>query len=56
MSHIIIFTLYCRWILARYDVDVFEYETNRTVDVDTAPLNEGMAIPEFDYSRIEVEV
>ncbi len=46
----------CRWILATYDVDVFDSETNPTVNVNTAPLNKGMDIPEFDYSRKEVEV
>ncbi len=45
-----------RWILAQYDVDVFDYKTNRTVNIDTAPLNEGVDITEVDYSRKEVEV
>ncbi len=45
----------CRWILALYDVDVFDYDTNQAV-VDTAPLNEGVEILEFDYLRKEVEV
>ncbi len=40
-----------RWILAQYDVDVFDYESNSTVDVNSAPMNEGVDIPEFDYSR-----
>ncbi len=44
-----------RWILAQYDVDVFDYDTNQAV-VDIAPLNEGVEILEFDYSRKEVEV
>ncbi len=43
-----------RWILAQYDVDVFDYKTNRTVEV--YPLNEGVDITEVDYSRKEVEV
>ncbi len=46
----------CRWILATYDVDVFDSETYRIVNASTAPLNKGMDIPEFDYSRKEVEV
>ena len=45
-----------RWILARYDIDVFDYETNETVKVESAPLNTGVDIPEFDYTRKEVEV
>ena len=44
-----------RWILARYDVDVLDYEKNQAV-VDIAPLNKGVDILEFDYSRKEVEV
>ncbi|XP_064387836.1 uncharacterized protein LOC135335996 isoform X2 [Halichondria panicea] len=43
-----------RWILARYDVDVLDYEKNQAV-VDIAPLNKGVDILEFDYSRKEVE-
>ena len=43
-----------RWILARYDVDVLDYDTKQAV-VDIAPQNEGVDI-EFDYSRKEVEV
>ena len=43
-----------RWILARYDVDVLDYDTKQAV-VDNAPLNERVDI-EFDYSRKEVEV
>ncbi len=39
--------------MARYDVDVFEYDNNQAV-VDTAPLK-GVDIA-FDYSRKEVEV
>ena len=46
----------CRWILARYDIDVFDYRTNKTVNVESAPLNTGVDIPKFDYSRKEVEV
>ncbi|XP_064387703.1 uncharacterized protein LOC135335910 isoform X2 [Halichondria panicea] len=42
-----------KWILAQYDVDVFDYKTNRTVEVH--PLNEGVDITE-DYSRSEVEL
>ncbi len=44
-----------RWILACYDIDILDYETIRAV-VDTAPLNEGVDILEFDYSRKEIEV
>ncbi len=44
-----------RWILACYDIDILDYETTRAV-VDTAPLNEGVDILEFDYSRKEIEV
>ncbi|XP_064388611.1 uncharacterized protein LOC135336680 [Halichondria panicea] len=42
------------WILARYDVDILDYDTKQAV-VDSAPLNEGVDI-EFDYSRKEVEL
>ena len=35
---------------------MFHYETNESVKVDIAPLNEAVDIPEFDYSRKEVEV
>ncbi len=42
--------------MAQYDVDVFDCESNSTVDVNSAPMNEGVDIPEFDYSRKEVEV
>ncbi|XP_064387766.1 uncharacterized protein LOC135335953 isoform X2 [Halichondria panicea] len=42
-----------KWSLARYDVDVFEYDNNQDV-VDTAPLK-GVDIA-FDYSRKEVEL
>ncbi|XP_064387648.1 uncharacterized protein LOC135335895 isoform X2 [Halichondria panicea] len=43
-----------KWILAQYDVDVFDYKTNRTVEVH--PLNEGVDITEVDYSRKEIEL
>ncbi len=46
----------CRWILARYDVDVLDYYDTKQAVVDSAPLNEGVDILEFDYSRKEVEV
>ena len=42
--------------MAQYDVDVFDSDKNVTVKVNSAPLNEGVDIPEFDYSRKEVEV
>lgn len=42
--------------MAAYKVDVFDSKTNCTVNVNTAPLNEGIDIPEFDYTRKEVEV
>ena len=45
-----------RWILVQYDVDVFDATTNTTVDVNTSPVNEEVNIPEFDYSRKEIEV
>ncbi len=41
------------WILARYDVDVLDYDTKQAV-VDSASLNKRVDI-EFDYSRKEVE-
>ncbi|XP_064388179.1 uncharacterized protein LOC135336331 isoform X2 [Halichondria panicea] len=43
-----------KWILARYDVDVLDYDTKQAV-VDSAPLNKRVDI-EFDYSRKEVEL
>ncbi len=43
-----------RWILAQYDVDILDNDTNQ-VFINNAPLNEGVDI-EFDYSRKEVEV
>ncbi len=52
--HTKIYPLHNRWILAQYDVDVFDYETNRTVEIH--PLNERVDITEVDYSRSEVEV
>ncbi len=52
--HAKIYPPHNRWILAQYDVDVFDYKTNRTVEVH--PLNEGVDITEVDYSRSEVEV
>ncbi|XP_064387744.1 uncharacterized protein LOC135335941 isoform X2 [Halichondria panicea] len=45
-----------KWILARYDVDVLDYYDTKQAVVDSAPLNEGVDILEFDYSRKEVEV
>ncbi len=55
LLHYIINVRVHRWILALYDVDVFDYDTNQAV-VDTAPLNKGVEILEFDYLRKEVEV
>ncbi|XP_064387776.1 uncharacterized protein LOC135335965 [Halichondria panicea] len=45
-----------KWILARYDVDVLDYYDTKQAVVDSAPLNEGVDILEFDYSRKEVEL
>ncbi len=49
-----VYTSIYRWILARYDVDILDYDTKQAV-VNSASLNEGVDI-EFDYSRKEVEV
>ncbi|XP_064388004.1 uncharacterized protein LOC135336188 isoform X3 [Halichondria panicea] len=43
-----------KWILVRYNVDVFEYDTNQDL-VNTATVNEKQNI-KFDYSRNEVEL
>ena len=52
----VVFVFFHRWALARYDIDVFDCDTNETVKVKGAPLNTAVDIPEFDYSRKEVEV
>lgn len=35
---------------------MFDHETNETVNVESAPVDKAVDIPEFDYSRKEVEV
>ena len=42
--------------MAQYDIDEFTNDSNQTVKIDSVPLNETVAIPEFDCSRKEVEV